>query len=320
MEKAFISVIVTAYNRKQFLLEALKSVVNQTLSRDKYEVIVTKNFGDEEIDKFISDNKMKSILFADAGIGQMLSDAIKVCEGEVITFLDDDDMYVNSRVEAIYKIFSEKNNIIYFWNNSYRTRETKNIKNFDIKEPHMFKINGLKDLIKYGKEYNLSNLSSIAVRRKVYSEDFLNKMRDIYWNVESLVTIPCLLSDGGYYYIDNRKLTIYRIHTENSSLGGDSAEKIKKIVRMAYYADLAYDSILKEYDLDFNPLFVFDKLRFYFIFDKNSKLSTKDIFDYVYSNILNFELKRANLLILYFLSLLSNRVYIFTRKRILHLK
>ncbi len=44
MEKPFISVIVTAYNRKQFILEALNSIVNQTLSKDKYEVIVTKNF------------------------------------------------------------------------------------------------------------------------------------------------------------------------------------------------------------------------------------------------------------------------------------
>ena len=43
MEKPFISVIVTAYNRKQFILEALNSIVNQTLSKDKYEVIVTKN-------------------------------------------------------------------------------------------------------------------------------------------------------------------------------------------------------------------------------------------------------------------------------------
>jgi len=33
----YISVIITAYNRKGFLLEAFNSALNQTLDRSKYE-------------------------------------------------------------------------------------------------------------------------------------------------------------------------------------------------------------------------------------------------------------------------------------------
>ena len=39
-----ISVIVTAYNRKEFLKEALESLNNQTLGKDKFEVILITNF------------------------------------------------------------------------------------------------------------------------------------------------------------------------------------------------------------------------------------------------------------------------------------
>ena len=42
----FISVIITAHNRKEFLLEAVNSALNQTLPKDEYEIIVVKNFQD----------------------------------------------------------------------------------------------------------------------------------------------------------------------------------------------------------------------------------------------------------------------------------
>ena len=47
--KPTLSVIVTAYNRKEFLLEALQSAVNQTLKREEYEIICIKNFKDAKI-------------------------------------------------------------------------------------------------------------------------------------------------------------------------------------------------------------------------------------------------------------------------------
>jgi Glycosyl transferase family 2. len=62
MNDVFISVIITAYNRKEFLLDAIKSALKQTLPKDKYEIIVIKNFKDNLIDDFINENNIKSIL------------------------------------------------------------------------------------------------------------------------------------------------------------------------------------------------------------------------------------------------------------------
>jgi Glycosyl transferase family 2. len=43
-----ISVTITAYNRKDFYMDAIKSVLNQTLPNDKYEIIFVSNFRDAE--------------------------------------------------------------------------------------------------------------------------------------------------------------------------------------------------------------------------------------------------------------------------------
>jgi glycosyltransferase involved in cell wall biosynthesis len=40
----FISVIITVHNRREFLLEAVNSALNQTLPKEEHETIVVNNF------------------------------------------------------------------------------------------------------------------------------------------------------------------------------------------------------------------------------------------------------------------------------------
>jgi glycosyltransferase involved in cell wall biosynthesis len=58
----FISVIITAHNRRGFLLEVVNSALNQTLPEDEYEIIVVKNFEDERIDKFLEEHSVRNII------------------------------------------------------------------------------------------------------------------------------------------------------------------------------------------------------------------------------------------------------------------
>lgn len=45
-----ISVIITAHDRKMYILEALSSVINNNLPKDKLEIIIVKNYKDNVID------------------------------------------------------------------------------------------------------------------------------------------------------------------------------------------------------------------------------------------------------------------------------
>ncbi|WP_048816751.1 glycosyltransferase family 2 protein [Caldisphaera lagunensis] len=102
MEYPKISVIVTAYNRKKYLPYALQSLEQQTLDKDKFEVIVIKNFEDQLSDKIIERNNWKNMVIEENNtLGEKLSLGIDESKGDIITFLEDDDMYKPERLMYI---------------------------------------------------------------------------------------------------------------------------------------------------------------------------------------------------------------------------
>jgi len=73
-----ISVIVTAYNRKKYLLGAVRSALNQTLPRDLYEVIVVKNFRDEAIDRELEERGVVNLYSNDVTVGGRFTKHLKL--------------------------------------------------------------------------------------------------------------------------------------------------------------------------------------------------------------------------------------------------
>ena len=86
-----ITVIITAYDRKKFILNAVKSVLNQKIQEGNYELIVVKNYNDRTIDSFLDKNGIKNIYSPDKSLGGKLNQAIKISTGEIIAFLEDDE-------------------------------------------------------------------------------------------------------------------------------------------------------------------------------------------------------------------------------------
>jgi glycosyltransferase involved in cell wall biosynthesis len=115
MDDVYISVIITAYNRREFLLNAIKSALNQTLSKDRYEIIVIKNFNDDKIDDCINKNNIKNILI-DGTLGEFLYKAINESHGNILSFLDDNDLFLNNKLEYVYNLFKNDNNLVYYHN------------------------------------------------------------------------------------------------------------------------------------------------------------------------------------------------------------
>jgi glycosyltransferase involved in cell wall biosynthesis len=116
LDQPYISVIVTAYNRRKYLPFALRSLEAQTLPRDRFEVIVVKNFNDKESDDIISRNGWKDLYEDSTYHGRKILAGLEESRGEVITFLEDDDMYVSNRLEEVYKAFTAYDRLVYFHN------------------------------------------------------------------------------------------------------------------------------------------------------------------------------------------------------------
>lgn len=92
-----ISVIVCTYNRAAILKRALESLVQQTLDKSLYEIIVVDNAStdntSEVIGEFSSVNKncnFQAVHEARKGLGYARNTGVKRAKGEYIGFLDDD--------------------------------------------------------------------------------------------------------------------------------------------------------------------------------------------------------------------------------------
>jgi len=231
----YISVIITAYNRRKFLLDAFNSALNQTLDRSKYEIIVTKNFSDDKIDNCIKKNGGKLVFFEEGDLGEQIVDALKYAKGQVICFLEDDDLFMKEKLEYIYNAFLENRNLIYinnariyiddkgnYLNKGYSKFEKREkdviINDFNKKPVNLLKIQ------QYANPWH--NQSSIAIR-KVILKRFRNALYIIKFSPDIFCYLISLIS--GDLLISNKALTKYRVH-ESTSASIINYESYKKIV------------------------------------------------------------------------------------------
>lgn len=102
-----ISVVITTYNRPHFLKEALAGVHKQTLPL--HEVIIIDDCSTEPYDEVfpLIDSIQARYLKQKSGIGANAARNIGINEasGDVIAFLDDDDVWLPSYIETIHEEF-----------------------------------------------------------------------------------------------------------------------------------------------------------------------------------------------------------------------
>ena len=227
MENPFISVIITAYNRKEFILEALQSAVNQTLKRDKYEIICIKNFKDAKIDRYIKDKGIINVLKNHATIGEYLYIATKKSHGEIIVFLDDDDIFDNRKLSRVYGLL-KSSDIEYYHNNI--TKEKEFINTVKLEEKAL-KITA----DEYTKKYNILHssafcMSAIAIK-KILMQKYLKEVVNLKGNPDCF-SLSISLANKANILIDNNKLTFYRVHGNNISKQNDSNKAIESEINL----------------------------------------------------------------------------------------
>ena len=103
-----ISVVITAYNRREFVKDALKSVLNQKLDRQDYEVILVKNFADESIDNFANSNGVKLVFSDETNLGRMCLRGLNNSSGEIVSLLDDDDVFHPYKLSIVLEAMSDQ--------------------------------------------------------------------------------------------------------------------------------------------------------------------------------------------------------------------
>jgi len=222
MHKPFISIIVTAYNRRKYIRQAIQSVINSTLSRDSYELIVVKNFRDEFVDNIVEKLGGKSVLVDIASIGAKISIGIRMARGDVVTFLEDDDMYHSVRLEIIADVFRRDPSLIYYHNNVLVIDES----NKPVYDNIVERTNILREVVARNSEEKLDafelykwylglRLSAMAVSRGFIAR-WVNVIKLFSDLVDVLIYLLTMVNEGTVLH-DPRRLTYYRVSEASAS-------------------------------------------------------------------------------------------------------
>lgn len=103
-----VSVIIPAYNRFSFLVEAVESVLSQTFT--DFELIIVDDGSVDETRKIqeIYQHRVKYIFQENRGVSSARNKGIMLSNGEYICFLDSDDMWKKDKLETQVN-FMDKN-------------------------------------------------------------------------------------------------------------------------------------------------------------------------------------------------------------------
>ena len=228
LTETLISVIITAYNRNEYLLQAVESALDQTLHRSKYEIIVVKNFSDPVIDGVLTSQNIKSVLVKDLSVGEFILMGLQSSEGNILCFLDDDDLFTKDKVQVIFDEFSANEQLNFFHNafdainkDGKKLNEDlfPQIQNrIEIREAEKFS-EILGKLLKFSANINLSSMS---VRRTLLEKnsEFLRRLTA---STDNFVFFTAA-NFGKIMIFDSTRLTKYRIHESTSHTTADLAE------------------------------------------------------------------------------------------------
>ncbi len=244
--KPFISVVVTAHDRKEFLLECLKSLINQDLPKDFYEIIVVKNFKDNSIDDFIEENNIKCFYTESINIGEKFLIGSEKSKGDVISIINDDDKFTKDKLSTIYDIFKNEKNLIYYHNSfieiDKESKETgRNVKLRNINtDTSNIKIKLIKKALS---GLNTFNDSCISIKKDIILK-YRNELKNVAGNQDTILFLLSLLNNG-LIILDSKKLTYFRTHKSTSKMLDTNIEiSILKFNALVSRRIKSYESIL----------------------------------------------------------------------------
>jgi glycosyltransferase involved in cell wall biosynthesis len=124
-----ISVAITSYNQKQYLIEAIASVLAQTLPPSQ--IIIVDDGSTDGSQEVIAGYKSRYPELVDAvfhaqnqGIPATRNDALKAVRGDCVTFLDGDDRFLPAKLEKEARLLEQNPAAQIAYSNHYRITET----------------------------------------------------------------------------------------------------------------------------------------------------------------------------------------------------
>ncbi|MGP6220797.1 glycosyltransferase family 2 protein [Caldiplasma sukawensis] len=208
-----ISVIIPVHNRKDYVINAVKSVLKD--KEKDVEIIVTKNYIDDNIDRELDRYGVINVYEKHDWIGKKIKTALLHSHGDTILFLEDDDQFITGKISNVIKSKKEKK-WNYYHNGRIITDENGNEIRTEIEfDPFVAKPKyTMDDLMNIHRKKVYYNSSSMAVDFSIL-ENNKNKMENLKLVLDIFIFFSSLLEDA-VIYESGRNLTSYMKHNSAS--------------------------------------------------------------------------------------------------------
>lgn len=249
MRNTFISVIITCYNLEKYIAEAIESVINQDCDSSLYEIIVVDDCSTDRSAEIVESFKSVRYVKTLKNQGVLLATVLGMqhANGDVIAFLDGDDVWRSDKLSRVSARFYDDNSLIFLTHNYRFMDEAGN------------DASGLEYTQKvYSQLTDQDQISELIIdgilQRKNYvwlgsAYSFRLKSEDINAFIDWTRTLPnpqftyqdwplafwIAASCPGRFGYDQEKLLSYRIHSANFSGDSKSLEKAIRNWSKAYY-------------------------------------------------------------------------------------
>jgi glycosyltransferase involved in cell wall biosynthesis len=204
-----VSVIVTTYNRKEYLTETIRSILDQTYQ--DFELIVVDNYSNYDFLSLIEGFKSEKIVpFQNRNNGIIAVNrnmGIKHAKGEFIAFCDDDDLWLPHKLERQIYLLNDNPQISLIAGNSITFLDNDKNKVQTIRKHKTCYNISLNNLIKR----NQINLSTVLIRKAslkdlLFPEDYALLVVEDYllWlNLKIKGCVLAIINDDLIYYRKN---------------------------------------------------------------------------------------------------------------------
>lgn len=223
-----VSVIIPCYNAENWILECLKSVINQTYKN--IEVLIVDDGSTDNthnLIKTISDSRIVYYFKTNGGHSSARNLGLKNCNGDWIAFLDSDDIWDINKIETLL-LLSEESDFIY--HDAYKIDEKgKILLNTLNINPKLYNYNFKTDVLLQNR---ISGGSCVIMKRKIFEQiGYFNLDIKIGEDWEYWARI--IWNNYRVKFI-NQQLTYIRIHSNsyqsqtNTNIWKHSTEKVLK--------------------------------------------------------------------------------------------
>jgi hypothetical protein len=260
-----VSVLIVAIDRTEFLEAALESVLSQTEPSDSFEIVLVTNRKEcadtLELLRNSTNVDASVVMTTDRRQGLVFSAGIDACSGDVISFLNDDDLWGKDKVARVRSIFGSYPSLGYYRHSFVPVNkfgETVRLKlgrspSEDFRTRQRFEYVRAADLTKrWNRLGSLGvdvNDSTISIRTSVIRPR--NGYLRLLGGSEDTFFFYVAASSGCDILVDNLPLSKWRVHsTSMSSLSGllpqGGSEKMLRATRRFQDATAVIRTMLSE--------------------------------------------------------------------------